>query len=403
MISDISQSMKRIVFMYKTFMILFLTGVFCVLTPTRLTGEQFRYQFSNGDSYRINSVVKENVYVNRIFSHSADITNRITVKVSDTRPATKTEAASALHDCTFMTSEKTSNRTFSWGREYKSIFRRDELGMYNISPEYFMPVVRNVPTFLEKDVKPGDTWTGTGEEAHDLRDRFGIQTPFRAPFNVHYTYVGPTEQEGKTLHIIDAEYTLFFETPVDVQKKAPSGSDYPVLTMGYSKQRILWDNKGGYVPFYNEEFRIQLKLRSGDVYEFRGTAEAAVTENVLIDRKQAIKDMNDEISRLGIEDVNASDTEEGITLSIENIQFEADSARLLPSEKIKITKLAAIIERYNNKELLISGHTALAGTKTSRQKLSEERAEAVALFLIEMGVRNEYNVYTRGFGAEKPV
>lgn len=389
---------------FKSHFFLFMcVFIFIFLSPEHLLGEQFRYKFSNGDSYRINSLVKENVYVNRIFSHSADITNRITVQVSDVRPATETEPSSALHHCTFMTSEKTSNRTFSWGREYESVFRRDELGIYNIAPEYFMPVVRNVPSFPIEDIQPGDTWTGTGEEAHDLRDRFGIETPFKAPFTVKYTYVGTNENDGITLHEIQAEYSLFFETPAEVQKLAPKGSNFPVLTMGYSKQKIFWDNKAGYVPFYNEDFRIQLKLRSGDVYEFRGIAEATVTESVLLDRKKAVKDMNDEISRLGIKDVNASETDEGITLSIENIQFEADSARLLPSEKEKITKLAALLERYSTKELLISGHTALAGTQSARQKLSEERADAVALFLIQMGVRNEYNVYTRGFGAEKPI
>jgi outer membrane protein OmpA-like peptidoglycan-associated protein len=137
--------------------------------------------------------------------------------------------------------------------------------------------------------------------------------------------------------------------------------------------------------------------------EFRGTAEAVVTETELMDRAQAVQEMNNEITRMGIENTTASSTEEGITISIENIQFEADSARLMPSEKEKITKISALLERYPDKELLISGHTALAGTASSRQELSEERAAAVARFLVEGGVRSEYNVYTRGFGAEKPV
>jgi outer membrane protein OmpA-like peptidoglycan-associated protein len=128
-----------------------------------------------------------------------------------------------------------------------------------------------------------------------------------------------------------------------------------------------------------------------------------VTEVRQINRASAVNDLNGEIKRLGIPDTNAKETEEGITISLENIQFEADSARLLPSEKEKITKIAALLERYPDKELLISGHTALAGTPSSRQKLSEERAEAVAKFLVEMGVRSEYSVYTRGFGAEKPI
>ena len=369
--------------------------------------ETFRFRFVNGDSYRINSVVKENVYVNRLFSHSADITNRITVKVSDVQPATKNAPASAQHDCTFMTSERNSNRMFSWGREYDSSFRRDEFGIYDIGDKYFMPVVRNVPTFPEKDIAKGDSWTGTGEEAHDLRDTFGLEKPFKVPFTVTYTYEGPVQKDGKTLHLIRAEYTLFYDTPTNDNATGATAAankiDYPVSTMGYSKQNIYWDNALGMISFYNEEFKIKFVLQSGTVLEFRGTAEATVSETQLMNRNQAVKDINDEISRLGIADTKAADSEEGITISLENIQFEADSSNLLPSEKEKISKIAALLERYPNKDLLISGHTALAGTQASRQKLSEERAETVARLLVTMGVRSEYNVFTRGFGAEKPV
>lgn len=364
------------------------------------SAETFRYRFANGDTYRINSTVKETVSINRVFSHNADITNRITVTVSDVQPATATLPASARHDCTFMTSERTTNRTFSWGREYSSIFRRSEFGIYDIADTYFMPIVRNVPVFPVKDVKPGDTWTGTGEEAHDFRDFYGLTKPFKVPFNVNYTYSGLVERNGKKLHLILAEYTLLYDSPL---QNAATGKDYPVRTMGYSKQRIYWDNTLGMIPFYNEDFRIQLQLASGAVYEFKGTAEAVVTETKLLDRDKIVKDMNDELSRMGIENTTASSSAEGITISIENIQFEADSARLMPSEKEKITKISALLERYPDKELLVSGHTALAGSTSSRQKLSEERAGAVARFLVESGVRSEYNVYTRGFGAEKPV
>jgi len=372
-----------------------------VSIPFTLGAEVFRYQFAEGDSYRINSMVQEQVFANRKLSHQAEITNRITVKVSDVKPATATEPASARNDCTFMTSERNTNRSFTWGREYDSVFRRNALGFYDIADSYFMPVVRNVPTFPDRDVQPGETWTGTGEEAHDFRDSFGIQKPFKVPFSVTYTYVGPVEREGKTLQLIQAEYTLIFDTPETGTEAV--AADYPVTTMGNSKQRIFWDNSLGMINYYDEVFRIQLQLESGTVLEFRGTASATVTETELMDRNKIVQDMNKEINRLGITDTAASSTEEGITLTLENIQFEADSANLLPSEKEKITKVAALLERYPNKELLISGHTALAGTAASRQKLSETRAEAVARFLVEMGVRSEYNVYTRGFGAEKPI
>lgn len=366
-----------------------------------LSAETFRFRFQEGDAWRINSVVHESVYVNRRLSHTAEITNRISVKVSDVKTA-ESGLESALHDCVFMTSERNSNRSFEWGREYDSAFRRDSLGNYEIGPEFFMPVVRNVPTFPEGDVQPGTSWKGKGEEAHDLRDGFGIQTPFKVPFEVTYTYVGPHERDGRILHLITAEYSLFYNSPANVSDSAP-GVDLPATTMGWSRQKIWWDNERGLIPSYSEEFRIQLQLKSGTVFEFRGTAEATTTETEALNREQVAKSLNEEISRLGIADTTATATEEGITLSLENIQFEADSARLLPQEKDKIRKLAAFLERYPDRELLITGHTALAGTKEARQKLSEERADAVAKQLVEMGVRSEYNVYTRGFGADHPI
>lgn len=363
-------------------------------------GELFRFKFAEGDSWRINSVVRQKVYVNRQFSHSAEITNRITVRVSDVRDG------SARHDCTFMTSERTSNRSFSWGREYESVFRRNELGSYDIADSYFMPVVRNVPTFPEGPVSVGQSWKGTGIEAHDLRDHYGIEKPFTVPFDVVYTYDGQVDYKGKQVHLIRAEYTLFSESPKNhVPKAGDNGKvqDYPVSTLGHSKQELFWDNDLGLIPYYRETYRIQLTLASGTVLLFTGDAEAFVTESALMDRKQIAKEMNEEISRLGIADVRAEDTDNGVTISIENIQFEADSARLTASEQEKITRIAALLERYPDKELLISGHTALAGTASGRQKLSEERAASVARFLVEMGVRSEYNVYTRGFGADKPI
>ena len=35
--------------------------------------------------------------------------------------------------------------------------------------------------------------------------------------------------------------------------------------------------------------------------------------------------------------------------------------------------------------------------------LSEQRASAVANYLIELGVREKHHIFTRGFGAEKPI
>ncbi|MDR2897640.1 MAG: OmpA family protein, partial [Spirochaetaceae bacterium] len=47
--------------------------------------------------------------------------------------------------------------------------------------------------------------------------------------------------------------------------------------------------------------------------------------------------------------------------------------------------------------------TARAGSRASQQELSEERAASVGQYLVELGVRDQYHVFTEGVGSDKPV
>ena len=385
-----------------------LTVVFVMGGFTPLHAEIFRFNFKDGDTYRINSTVTEDVYLNGQFAHQAYITNRVTVEVSDVQPASNGKPSSALHTCTFMTSEQNSNRTFSWGREYPSVFRRDEFGVYTIDEQYFMPVVRDVPIFPQHDVKKGESWRHSASEAHDLRDNFNIQKPFVVPVDVTYTYQGPIQREGKTYQLIEVNYDLYYDIPLKNLQNRRNGNAalpmlYPVRTMGYSKQRLYWDNNAGILPYYDEVFTIMMELNTGAVIEYRGSAKAEITTLQRMDKEEIAGILDKNIRDMGISNTTVEKTDEGITISLENIQFEADSAHLLPAEKEKIEKIGKLLSNYPDYELLISGHTALAGKAEDRQVLSEQRAAAVANYLIELGVREQHHVFTRGFGAEKPI
>lgn len=385
-----------------------LTVVFVMGGFTPLHAEIFRFNFKDGDTYRINSTVTEDVYLNGQFAHQAYITNRVTVEVSDVQPASNGKPSSALHTCTFMTSEQNSNRTFSWGREYPSVFRRDEFGVYTIDEQYFMPVVRDVPIFPQHDVKKGESWRHSASEAHDLRDNFNIQKPFVVPVDVTYTYQGSVQRNGKTYQLIEVNYDLYYDIPVKNLQNRRNGNAalpmlYPVRTMGYSKQRLYWDNNAGILPYYDEVFTIMMELNTGAVIEYRGSAKAEITTLQRMDKEEIAGMLDKNIRDMGISNTTVEKTDEGITISLENIQFEADSAHLLPAEKEKIEKIGKLLSNYPDYELLISGHTALAGKAEDRQVLSEQRAAAVANYLIELGVREQHHVFTRGFGAEKPI
>ena len=362
----------------------------------------FKFKFIDDDAYKIHSVVDENVYVNGKFHHKAQIINRIEVEVSDIETGEGEKNASALFSCMFMTSEQNSNKTFDWSRNYPSIFRRDDAGFYSISDEYFMPVVRNVPTFPNYPVKPGDTWTGEGFEAHDFRDAFDIEKPFTFPFKVEYQYIGFAEIDGQIYRHITASYDLNHVVPQNVLKNYKGKIDVPVKILGKSRQNLYWDEERGNLYCYNEEFSIKMLLYSGYTYDFIGTARAKVIEVKKIDTA-AEEEIKKSVEDLNLENTTIEKTDEGLTISIENIQFLPNSAILRESEKEKLKKIGEILLKFPDREFLISGHTALAGTEEERQALSEERAAAVANYLIELGVQKREHVYTRGFGARRPV
>lgn len=380
---------------------LFFVIVFCLLLQF-LVSEKFEFKFENGEGYRINSFVNEDVYINMKFSHTAEIVNRITVDISDVQ---KQPEPSALFTCTFMTSERnTTFGGFSWEKQYPSVFRRNFLGVYNIDKQYFMPVVRNIPVFPDHNIKPNETWTGQGHEAHDFRSSFGLAEPFIVPFDVQYKYIGEVKRDGKTQHLIVAEYQMIYDLPQDlVLQSKKEAKVFPITTLGTSKQNLYWDSDLGNLTYYDEKFNIRLILNTGDVYDFTGTAYAKVTDLKNFNRKKTIEDVQKKVDELNLGNVLVKETDEGVTISLENIQFLPDSAILAETEKLKLDKIGKILQAYPERDLLITGHTALAGTKEGRDKLSIERANSVAEYLIEKKVREDYRIFTKGYGAERPV
>ena len=366
-----------------------------------------RFKYKIGDNYRVLSTMNESVKVNGRLSHVAEIVNRVSASITDVD-----KNGRGLNEATFITMENStlagSTGALTYGEEYESKYWRDHRGIFEIGKQYFMPVVRDVPILPEKPVKPGDTWTANGHEAHDLRRSFANNEPFIVPFTATYTYLRDEEgvssdskHEKKTFQVLQVKYTLSFESPVP-ENAYSLGEDFPVSTMGYSNQTLWWDNEKGQLDHYSEDFKIVMETFYGTMLDFTGKAHAEVTEFERTATEENLAVVMEKVKDLDLQDVSVTKSEKGLTISIENIQFKANSAVLLDSEKQKLNKIAKIIEGFPN-DLLISGHTALSGTPESCQVLSEERADSVAQYLIKTGVRDKYHVYTQGFGAKVPI
>ena len=93
---------------------------------------------------------------------------------------------------------------------------------------------------------------------------------------------------------------------------------------------------------------------------------------------------------------------EGITVTFASgllFDFDSDAVRGEASHNLNV--LAESLEKYDNSDLLIVGHTDDVGTEAYNQDLSERRADAAANYLRSRGVRR--SIRTVGRGEDEPI
>lgn len=101
-------------------------------------------------------------------------------------------------------------------------------------------------------------------------------------------------------------------------------------------------------------------------------------------------------------DLAAKKTERGMVITLGDVLFGTDMARLNPDGMRTAQKLAAILQQNPQRTVLIEGFTDSTGSAAHNQQLSERRAAAVRNALQEMGVTGKRAVI-RAYGEAYPV
>ena len=106
-----------------------------------------------------------------------------------------------------------------------------------------------------------------------------------------------------------------------------------------------------------------------------------------------------------VENTEVSTEDDGIHISIEDINFVPDSPELLPEENPRLDVIAAKLkEVVADKEytLLVEGHTAAVGKPTGEMNLSILRAQAIINELVKRGI-DESLFSFKGYGGTSPI
>jgi outer membrane protein OmpA-like peptidoglycan-associated protein len=119
-------------------------------------------------------------------------------------------------------------------------------------------------------------------------------------------------------------------------------------------------------------------------------AQAQRDETLIAEQEQKLKELN------------AKKTERGMVITLGDVLFAVNKAQLSAGGVRNVQKLAAFLNQYPQRKVLIEGHTDSTGSRSINQPLSERRADAVRSTLAGMGISGD-RIATRGYAEAYPV
>jgi outer membrane protein OmpA-like peptidoglycan-associated protein len=114
-------------------------------------------------------------------------------------------------------------------------------------------------------------------------------------------------------------------------------------------------------------------------------------------------DLAKRIKASGLKNVDVKTTARGVTITAGALNFPADSAKITAETAKRLDAIAKLLKGYENKKLLIQGHTADVGDKKSQQELSVKRAQAVGDYFVRKGVVKASQLVIEGKGGTVPL
>ena len=112
--------------------------------------------------------------------------------------------------------------------------------------------------------------------------------------------------------------------------------------------------------------------------------------------------LTENITPLNLDKAKRNELIGGKPVTLDNLQFESGSTRLLPPARVELDELAILIQKHPDKRLDIVGHTDASGNAERNLDLSQRRAKTVANYLISKGVA-PHLLSPKGYGEEYPI
>ena len=108
------------------------------------------------------------------------------------------------------------------------------------------------------------------------------------------------------------------------------------------------------------------------------------------------------VLQMKITEVEARETERGLLVTLGDVLFQTGRSELQPVAAPRLDKLAGFLKQFPEKKLLIEGYTDSVGSHQLNMELSQRRAEAVKMALVQRGI-DPSRMTIGGYGESYPV
>ncbi|MEI0611814.1 OmpA family protein [Brachyspira pilosicoli] len=289
------------------------------------------------------------------------------------------------------------NSVFHLEEEYSSDFIIHTNGKFEVPYNYFMPNVRHIPTFPDKEISLTHSWNSEAMEIVKVNNAPNLAMALSADYlfaNIE------TNENNDPLAVI--QYHIM--TDKDLLQAGLSRNGYPERIYGFNYGTFLWDMNKNIPVSQTERYQIlfgygknlsylslQYKMNIISTYKIYSTITEEENE---LNRKKLEDNLND--------NVVVDTVPEGLVIRLGEILFDTDSYTLKEDAKDTVDSIInAIKETYPDREIIVEGHTDNTGEANYNQALSEKRAKTVADYILPKLEHDKLSY--RGFGDKEPI
>jgi outer membrane protein OmpA-like peptidoglycan-associated protein len=185
----------------------------------------------------------------------------------------------------------------------------------------------------------------------------------------------------------------------DIDKLAYLAKQKIALTQEVAKQKSA---EADVAKSGTERDKMRLDQRTREADQSRTAANIARGDAAYAQQQTRDAQARNANLEAQLAELSAKKTERGMVITLGDVLFATDQARLNPEGQRTVQKLAQVLTQNPQRTVLVEGFTDSTGSSAHNQALSERRADAVQLGLLEQGVaRNRIAIH--GYGEAHPV